>query len=286
MTEPLLVLVAEPGLDLSPLTRKLWAERIAHRVVADEQGRQCLLLADAADRVRVQEWITLWKQGQMAGVSARPPAAGWWPGVLALLQAPLSAVTLLLVWLVYVWMFTDPQWQLWLTSAESAWPHQRWQLQTYLDMGWWALWRPSLLHFSLVHVLFNSLWWWILAPKIERLDGRLALLLLLLLCGLAGNAVQWWYAGPAFGGLSGVTMGLLGWVGIRLHRVRYDFPARMLPVMVGIMVLTLGADTLLPGLSGTAHGAHLGGLLTGLLLGLIWPVSSQQLTSSRGDHDA
>ena len=31
----------------------------------------------------------------------------------------------------------------------------------------------------------------------------------------------------------------------------------------------------MPGLSGTAHGAHFGGLITGMLLGLIWPVATQ-----------
>ena len=59
-------------------------------------------------------------------------------------------------------------------------------------------------------LLFNGLWWWILARRVEQLDGWLALLALLLLCGWLGNAIQWWYAGPAFGGLSGVTMGTAG----------------------------------------------------------------------------
>src|SRR5690606_37805260 len=88
-----------------------------------------------------------------------------------------------------------------------------------------------------------------------------------------------------FRSLSGVTMGLLGWVGIRLRRVPYALPTMLLPVMVGWLLLTLGADTLVPGLSGTAHGAHFGGLITGMLLGLIWPVATQFKPSARGSHD-
>ena len=155
-------------------------------------------------------------------------------------------------------------------------PQQRLQLSTYLDIGLWALWRPTLLHFSFMHILFNSLWWFILARPIERHDGVLPLLALVLICGLAGNAVQWWYAGPSFGGVSGVTMGMLGWVGLRLRRVPYAVPTMLLPVMVGWMVISVALDTVIPGTSGTAHGAHIGGLISGFLLAALWPVKQSQ----------
>ena len=37
------------------------------------------------------------------------------------------------------------------------------------------------------------------------------------------------------------------------------------------MVIMLFGDTVVPGLSGSAHGGHLGGLLCGFLLAVIWP---------------
>jgi len=36
-------------------------------------------------------------------------------------------------------------------------------------------------------------------------------------------------------------------------------------------------DTLIPGLSGMAHGGHLGGLLAGFLLAVVWPKHSRTL---------
>lgn len=282
---PILILEADAGLDLAPLTQKLWAERIPHRVVMNESGRQCLLLADAADVPRVQEWVQHWQQGDIQQRPAQPVQPGSLPLWLTVFATPVSSLILLGLVVFFGWMQFSPHWHSWLQAGAEFWPQQRFSWQPYATLGLWELWRPVLLHFSLVHLLFNGLWWWILARRVEQLDGWLALLALLLLCGWLGNAIQWWYAGPAFGGLSGVTMGLLGWVGIRLRRVPYALPAMLLPVMVGWLLLTLGADTLVPGLSGTAHGAHFGGLITGMLLGLIWPVATQFTSSARGSHD-
>lgn len=282
---PILILEADAGLDLAPLTQKLWAERIPHRVVMNESGRQCLLLADAADVPRVQEWLQHWQQGDIQQRPAQPVQPGSLPLWLTVFATPVSSLILLGLVVFFGWMQFSPHWHSWLQAGAEFWPQQRFSWQPYATLGLWELWRPVLLHFSLVHLLFNGLWWWILARRVEQLDGWLALLALLLLCGWLGNAIQWWYAGPAFGGLSGVTMGLLGWVGIRLRRVPYALPAMLLPVMVGWLLLTLGADTLVPGLSGTAHGAHFGGLITGMLLGLIWPVATQFTSSARGSHD-
>ncbi len=282
---PILILEADAALDLAPLTQKLWAERIPHRVVMNESGRQCLLLADAADVPRVQEWVQHWQQGNIQQRPAQPVQPGSLPLWLTVFATPVSSLILLGLVIFFGWMQFSPHWHSWLQAGAEFWPQQRFSWQPYATLGLWELWRPVLLHFSLVHLLFNGLWWWILARRVEQLDGWLALLALLLLCGWLGNAIQWWYAGPAFGGLSGVTMGLLGWVGIRLRRVPYALPAMLLPVMVGWLLLTLGADTLVPGLSGTAHGAHFGGLITGMLLGLIWPVATQFTSSARGSHD-
>ena len=283
--QPLMVLVADAALDLSPLTRKLWAERIPHRIVTDEQGRQCLLLADPADIERVREWVAHWQQGTIDELPAQPTQPGNFPWLLTVFRTPCSSLALILLVFFYAWMSFSSDWHPWLISGADLWPQQRFDWQVYIGLGFWELWRPVLLHFSLVHLLFNGLWWWILARRIEMRDGILPLLGLLLICGWLGNAVQWWYAGPAFGGLSGVTMGLLGWIGVRVRRIPYNLPAMLLPVMVGWLLLTLAADTVIPGLTGTAHGAHFGGLLTGMILGLLWPVSRQFLHSERGSHD-
>lgn len=277
----ILVLVAKNTVDLSPLTRHLWAERIAHRVV--EQGdEQFLYLAHEEDAARVRAWYEQWREGQLQAPEPvkRPPALKQF--LAAGLQTPVSLIFLLLFIAVFLWMQVSPEWQDWLVTGAQWWPQQRFDPQVYLSIGLWEFWRPTLLHFSIMHIVFNGLWWWILARRIERLDGVPALLIITVFCGLAGNIVQWWYAGPAFGGVSGVTMGMLGWVGYRLRRVPYEVPRALLPVMVGWLLLTIGADTLVPGLTSSAHGAHLGGLISGFLLAAVWPVKQPK----RGSDDS
>lgn len=276
----ILVLVAKNDVDLSPLTRHLWAERIAHRVV-EQDGEQMLYLADEADAQRVRQWYEEWRDGSLTEPLATPVQPAFQQALLSWLSTPVSVLILLLLIAVFGWMHLSDSWQDWLTMGQQYWPQERFNPAVYADIGLWALWRPTLLHFSVMHIVFNGLWWWILARRIERLDGIAALLALTFFCGLLGNMVQWWYAGPSFGGVSGVTMGMLGWVGLRLRRVPYQVPKALLPVMVGWLLLTIGADTLVPGLSATAHGAHIGGLLTGFLLALIWPVKQFQ----RGSDD-
>ncbi len=272
--QPVLVLVAEPGVDLSPLTRHLWAERVAHRVI-EQDGRQCLYVADPADAGRVKVWFEQWQAGELQEPLPEAVQPGIQQMLLSWLQTPVSMVFLLLFAAVFVWMHFSTGWQSWLETGAEYWPQQRFDPAVYLDIGLWALWRPTLLHFSFLHLLFNGLWWWILARPIERLDGVLPLLLLTLACGLGGNVLQWWYAGPSFGGVSGVTLGMLGWVGLRLRKVPYPVPRMLLPVMVGWTVISIALDTMMPGTSVVAHGAHIGGLLTGFLLAAVWPVKSE-----------
>ncbi len=273
--EPVLVLVAPAAVDLSPLTQRLWAERIAHRVI-EQEGQQCLYLADAGHAPQVKQWLEEWQAGQISPLPPEAVEPKIWHGLLQLLATPFSTFILLLLPAVFAWMHFSADWQNWLSSGAELWPEQRFNLATYWQLGFWDLWRPTLLHFSVLHLLFNSLWWWILARRIEQQEGWLPLLVLLLACGLIGNVVQWWYAGPAFGGISGVTLGLLGWVGFRQRRrnIDYQIPRMLLPVMVGWLLLTISADTLVPGLSGTAHGAYLGGLICGFILAIVWPVKA------------
>lgn len=273
------VLVADLNIDLSPLTQQLWAERVAHRVIIEE-GQQHLLVAQAEDAERVKILLQQWQNGELNDQAATHDSRPW-QALLLLTATPLSTLGLLVIWIMYGWMQLSPEWQSWLLFGQEWWPQQRWQLSTYWDIGFWPLWRPALLHFSILHIVMNSFWWWLLARRIERVDGAVWLIILTLASGLIGNLVQWWYAGPAFGGASGITLALLGWVGLRQRRGwHYQLPAGLLPLMLGWLLLTLFADTLFPGLSGTAHGAHLGGLIFGLTMALLWPTRPSQEVNS------
>lgn len=72
----------------------------------------------------------------------------------------------------------------------------------------WRLITPSFLHFGAVHLLGNCLWIADIGRQLEARRGTLALALMVLVFGVAGNYAQYTVTGPDFGGLSGVVFGL------------------------------------------------------------------------------
>lgn len=131
----------------------------------------------------------------------------------------------------------------------------------------WRLFTPSLMHFSAMHIIFNLLWWWYLGGKIENRIGLRPLMLLLIIAGTLPNAIQFMVTGPNFGGLSGVVYGLVGYtyiMGVRKPSAGIGLPPSYMIFM--LLWIVLGFTDLL-GMS-MANGAHIGGLVIGLMQGL------------------
>ena len=76
----------------------------------------------------------------------------------------------------------------------------------------WRLFTPMFLHFDILHILFNMLWLRDLGSMIEARKTSWLLLLLVLVIAGTSNVAQYLVSGPAFGGMSGVVYGLLGYI--------------------------------------------------------------------------
>ncbi len=126
---------------------------------------------------------------------------------------------------------------------------------------------PAFFHFSWLHIVFNTMWWWQLGGSIEKALGKTTLVNLLLISAIVSNLGQYLVSGANFGGLSGVVYALVGfvwWFG-------YLAPERGLSLskpLVGFLLfwLVLGFVDLLP--VNVANTAHLLGLLSGCFLAL------------------
>ncbi|WP_417616716.1 rhomboid family intramembrane serine protease GlpG [Oceanisphaera sp.] len=137
------------------------------------------------------------------------------------------------------------------------------QLSLLLGPDLWRGFTPALLHFSLMHLVFNLFWWWYLSTMVERHRGHGKLLLLLLVAALLPNIMQFLVSGPHFGGLSGVVYALLAyvWLSGRLNPAGgVGLPDGMAVLMVVWLVLGFTGA-----LGPVANLAHLGGGLIGLL---------------------
>ena len=132
----------------------------------------------------------------------------------------------------------------------------------------WRFITPALLHFSVLHIAFNLLWWWQLGGLVESEQGKQRLILLFAFSAFASNLAQFFLVGPYFGGLSGVVYALIGycWLyGTLNKRSKIHLPNNMFIFLLAWLVL--GFVDILP--ANIANYAHLVGLLAGLLIASI-----------------
>jgi GlpG protein len=150
----------------------------------------------------------------------------------------------------------------------------------WLALPWdqpWRLVTPALLHFNLLHILFNLLWLRILGAIIEVHHGARTLGLFTLLAAALPNILQLELAqNPMFGGMSGVVYGMLGLVWMR-GRLDPHVGYALSPGSVQFMLIWLALGFLgefargmgMTEMVGIANWCHLGGLLIGMAWGAI-----------------
>jgi len=136
----------------------------------------------------------------------------------------------------------------------------------------WRLVTPIFLHFGIIHLAFNMWAFWSLGGLIETRTSAKHLGMLVLISAVLSNVAEAAWSlqsegviGP-FGGMSGVIFALFGYVwmlgradptrGLILH------PNSIRSMLIWLAICMTGA------VGSIANGAHVGGLLVGMALGL------------------
>lgn len=170
---------------------------------------------------------------------------------------PLTLGVMMLCIAVYILMqvMGDDTLMYWL-----SWPQDSSQ---YPQLWRWV--SHAFLHFSLLHITFNLLWWWYLGGPLEKRLGTGKLFVLAVVSAFFSGWAQSLFSGALFGGLSGVVYALMGYSWLSGERA----PERGLMLPRGLMVfsvlwLVAGYFDIL-GMS-IANAAHVAGLVLGLLM--------------------
>jgi GlpG protein len=172
---------------------------------------------------------------------------------------PLTLSVMVLCIVIYVLMqiIGDDNVMVWL-----AWPNSSQYFQV------WRWFSHALLHFSMLHILFNLMWWWYLGGPLEKRLGTGKLLTITLVSALLSGYGQSIFSGVYFGGLSGVVYALMGYVWLMGELA----PQRGLNLPRGLMIFSIlwlvGGYFDIFGLS-IANAAHVVGLIIGLLMAFI-----------------
>lgn len=273
--------------DLSGFIALLQRLRVPHRV-AEEAGEQVLWVPDEQFAEQVRELYVRHPQGE-AGLDLPPLAVEPQraPGMLQQLRVSLlTASVLVLTGLVAIITLLGDNLAAisWLSfvdfRVQGDYIYFSYLTDTLASGQWWRLLTPMLIHFGILHLAMNTLWYWELGRRIEARQGPLMLLLLTLLFSLAANFAQYLHAGPSlFGGLSGVLYGLLGhcWIFQRLAPTpAYRLPPGVLVMMLAWLLICMTGIFELLQFGAIANAAHVGGLLAGCLTGLLGGVLARR----------
>lgn len=149
-----------------------------------------------------------WQSGR-AGTRLGYPKAELWRNIKDR-AGPLTLTVMALVVIAYLLlMFVGEQpifyWLSWPANSEQGLQVWRWVSHIFI-------------HFSLLQIVFNLMWWWYLGGMIEKRLGSGKLFVITVISALLSGWMQAKFSGIWFGGLSGVVYALMGYSWLRGER--------------------------------------------------------------------
>ena len=137
---------------------------------------------------------------------------------------------------------------------------QPWRLVTYM-----------FLHYGIIHFGFNMWCLWDLGALAESLYGDWTFAIVYLLSGLGGGiASLWWHPASVSAGASGAIFGVAGALIASLKLGEFSLPRGMIAGTLRSVVTFAAYNLIFGAMWGrTDNACHIGGLVTGLILGAL-----------------
>lgn len=149
-----------------------------------------------------------------------------------------------------------------------------------LSGQWWRLLTSIFLHMGLIHFAVNMWCLWDLGSFAERIYGRASLLAIYVVTGVTGAVVSLaWRPFALEAGASGAIFGIAGALIASFCFGHLPFPRKSAKAAL-LSVIAFAGYNLFVGLFGSGAGiaAHVGGLLSGFVLGLMLGCTSLRMT--------
>ncbi|KPN95774.1 rhomboid family intramembrane serine protease [Lysinibacillus sp. ZYM-1] len=133
---------------------------------------------------------------------------------------------------------------------------------------WWRVFSAMFLHAGFMHMFFNMFSLYLFGPELEKIAGKARFITIYLVSGIVGNMATYIFYNSNYTslGASGAIFGIFGAFGALVYYTRRTMPMLrklILPIIVISVIMTF----LQPNVN---VNAHLGGLVTGFILGLIY----------------
>ena len=149
---------------------------------------------------------------------------------------------------------------------------------------WWRLLTNTFMHGGLMHILANMYGLLFVGIFLEPLLGKKKYLLIYLTTGiLASVASIWWYDATVSVGASGAIFGLYGFfLATLLLKV---FPPDFGKAFLTSTLVFVGFNLLMGFTGGIDNAAHIGGLLSGFVIGLIMSKQLKQQVEIKAESE-
>jgi membrane associated rhomboid family serine protease len=136
-----------------------------------------------------------------------------------------------------------------------------------VDNGeWWRLITSGFLHIGLTHLLVNMVSLYLVGRELELVFGRIRFIVLYLLSLLGGSVAVYLLSPSPTAGASGAIYGVMGALAVTVFRLK-------LPAGQVLAIIGLNLALSFSGLLSISWEAHVGGLITGVVvaLGFLYP---------------
>lgn len=131
---------------------------------------------------------------------------------------------------------------------------------------WWRIVTSVFIHASFFHVLFNMFSLFLFGPELEKIAGKARFVTIYLLAGIFGNVATYVTQDGSYAsvGASGAIFGIFGAYAGLVYYTRKTMP-QLKQIIMPIIIISVIITFLSPDVN---IASHLGGLITGFLLGL------------------